>query len=253
MGAVTVKLADHELSKNDVLDLFDQLMVDKHLEFYSLVKSDKAFNDFLTYAKLDPETNFLEKKEYMEQDFIDWVSPYYAQSYKSIAYACLREKNPTTLLTLISVDYYCSANDDEECTLAIRHVLESMIEESGRLLEETKIGDLPDKDAISKVFSEDWTHFFNNLSDLFVGERDNYAVNGINLGLTLHREKHKREARYIYEAIHYLECEPGNKEVLNGNYNVVVNKMSDDNSAITVLKVILYGAFILWRFSGGCN
>jgi hypothetical protein len=85
--SVTIETAAGELSKNDVLNILDQLQDPQILKFHLEIAKDNILLDFLQYNGL--EGAFIKNPLYLQKEFIDFITPYFAHSYCSLIIAIL--------------------------------------------------------------------------------------------------------------------------------------------------------------------
>lgn len=93
--SVTIKTPAGELSKNDVLVVLNQLQNPQILNFHLEIAKDNILLDFLQRNVL--EDTFLKNPIYSQKDFIDFITPYFANSYCTLIIRILEtegESNP---------------------------------------------------------------------------------------------------------------------------------------------------------------
>jgi hypothetical protein len=81
-GSGTLKIQNQEFSKNDILVIFDQLQDEKIIGYHKAIAEDKNLINFLENNYF--EESFKKNSIYNDEEFLLFISPYFANSYCSL-------------------------------------------------------------------------------------------------------------------------------------------------------------------------
>ncbi len=101
-GGSTVVINGRELSKNDIIQFFDKLQQADDLSYHIAIANDKTLLQFLEEKTIDPNTKFQVIELYSDIRFVNWISPYYCESAKTLAERCLRDLDTDGWVALFS-------------------------------------------------------------------------------------------------------------------------------------------------------
>ena len=100
-GSTTIPIGGKELSRNDVIKLFDQLQNSGDIEFHVLVASDPVLLQFLEKQEINPGSVITITDEQFTPEFITWISPYFSWSFRKASVKMFRDLNPEGFETLV--------------------------------------------------------------------------------------------------------------------------------------------------------
>jgi hypothetical protein len=107
----TIELGGQTMTKNDVLRWFDHFGKTKDWAYHQAIAQDKCLLNFLEKSELYAPYTFLNQAIYSDEAFIEFVSPYFSESYikNSIEYLRIGEskflRNVLDARPLLLTDY----------------------------------------------------------------------------------------------------------------------------------------------------
>lgn len=85
----SVDINGGELSKNDIINLFDELQQGDNLSYHFAVANDAVLLRLLEYNIIEKGDRFNDNELYDGPQFIEWISPYFFNSFSIFARECL--------------------------------------------------------------------------------------------------------------------------------------------------------------------
>jgi len=106
-----IEINGKEVSKNDIVLFFDELQQSSQLSWHIAIYRDKVLLGFLEQGILEEKDRFAQNLLYTDEDFIVWISPYYANAFVPFFNNCFQlhlDKKAGTLLNnpLLMNSYY---------------------------------------------------------------------------------------------------------------------------------------------------
>lgn len=98
----TLTLDGNELTKNDIINLFDALQQNNELSYHVVVAKDPVLQKFLSQNNLQPSEYFNKSALYSDAAFIEWLSPYYFTAFTSLGNTAISGLDCATWETLFA-------------------------------------------------------------------------------------------------------------------------------------------------------
>jgi hypothetical protein len=92
-GKLTIEVPGGELSKNDVMELTDQLKDTKIFNYHRAIYKDEALREFLLSNHLEGKETFASDPLYTDEEFLGFISPFFVHSYCEFVINCLDNKD----------------------------------------------------------------------------------------------------------------------------------------------------------------
>jgi hypothetical protein len=259
LGSTTITLNKKELSRNDVLQLFDELEQTDDFSFHALVASDKNLLYFLENNQLAENKRFGLSGEKITLEFVEWISPYYTHSFKKCSLTYFRKDELNYFLTLMICPKYVTADDEYEMWQPISHHLQ-ILEERLQTLNDTE-KPKEEEEEIRKLTNMDLVRMLIKLpSNFFIEQISTYAFEMMRTSIMVFNKVNKQWGISIVENARML---PVNDET----YKTLTDKEKEMNDIIAGVKASngksdsiwnswrLIGVviFVLLKIFGTCN
>lgn len=88
-GNDSITINGRELTKNDILVFFDTLQQSTDLTYHAAIANDPVLLNFLEKNELQFGDWFKKEELYEDPAFLEWISPYYYESFTRLGYNCL--------------------------------------------------------------------------------------------------------------------------------------------------------------------
>ncbi len=139
----TILRGSLELTKNDIIQQFDKLAALKNWDFHRLIAADKALLDFLQhkYWKYWIINNGLKAEpQYNDKAFVEFVSPYFLISYKSLIIKSLSNPNPQQLDSILKITPRLLTDDDhDDAWFSVESFLDGWKDNLNEMAEKVKV------------------------------------------------------------------------------------------------------------------
>lgn len=172
-GGNTITLNGRELTKNDIINLFDNLNLDKDLHYYIAVAGDPVLLHFLETGKLTGSMRFKPESLYYEDGFINWVSPYYCTSFCRLALQCLTEMRDDEWMALSANPLLMNMYDAEKAWQLVENAITPNLKKLCRFVQNKGYGD---RDAVQALTNFRYISMLQKLpAKRFTALKDEYA------------------------------------------------------------------------------
>jgi len=111
-GTPTIPVCGKEMSRNDVIRLFDELEYSSDLDNHLLVASDPVLLRFLAQAEISVGDTFSLTNEQITPDFINWVSPFFSWAFSKASLRMFKDICPQEFVTLIEMPCWMLPADE---------------------------------------------------------------------------------------------------------------------------------------------
>ena len=139
LTGITIEYHGEVLTKNDIINLFEELEKENTLAWHLAIAKDKVLLDFLEdihfddWAVTDHWVRYKNNPLYENAEFIEWLSPYYYDSFVFyMEVNCLRAANIHALTALLGVPLLMTPADTEKAWQVTRQLLEKPIDQIRR-------------------------------------------------------------------------------------------------------------------------
>lgn len=127
-GSTTILAGGRQMTKNDVLRVFDQLEQTNDLAFHGLVAADPVLLHFLEYHEIEPGDRFSIPDALATPEFINWISPYFSWAFRKASLRMFREVKPAEFETLVVNPFYMNSDDEWQAWAGVEQYLLLVLE-----------------------------------------------------------------------------------------------------------------------------
>jgi len=113
-GTTTIPVGGKQLTRNDVLRLFDLLDGEQNLGYHLIVASDPVLLHFLEHGELAAGQKIALPAGDVTNEFIEWLSPYFAWAFRRATTNMFRNVTPHEFEALVTSEWYMTPNDEWE-------------------------------------------------------------------------------------------------------------------------------------------
>jgi hypothetical protein len=114
-GETTIDLNGKPFTKNDIIKYFDDLLKDEALAWHSAVAADRVLLGFLEQAMLGRKERFENNPLYNDEQFIQWISPYFCHAFNVFMERCfVVEPDEDGLTSLVNNRLLMTPGDTEK-------------------------------------------------------------------------------------------------------------------------------------------
>ena len=252
--APTILRGSVEMTKNDIITQFDKLGSVKNWDFHRLIAADKALLGFVQHKDWNEQKQLLKEPKYDDAAFIDFVSPYFSESYKYLIIKHLAARSIKNLTAILDITpRLLTDNDHDDVWFSVESFLEGWKDNLNEIAENVRNGQhYTDKELIPYQ-AKQFIQCLNLLPDDFTWFRDDYATSLFNLSAySWNKEKHYRAIDIVKNA-RLLEISDETEVMLDeriawfeeqiGRTSNVTS--SESWSGATIFRVLLFVIFVL--------
>ncbi len=186
--ASTIWVKGREYTKNDVLQLFEELEKTENLQYHVLVASDPVLLQFLEKHVIAFQQHFKLKKQTLQWDFIVWMSPYFAHAFSHAAYTFFKDQKLAELRTLLMNETFMVEADAYMAWDKTEGQLQLLTYELTQLHEREITGSTP----ISTYTNSHLIELINDLPEWrFTDRRNDYAFEMMQLSIVVFNQQEK--------------------------------------------------------------
>jgi hypothetical protein len=211
----TILRGGKEMTKDDIIKTFDGLSNISDWDAHRLIAQDETLLAFLENHSLTEKSAFLKADAYLDESFIEFVSPYFSSSYKKVLLECLKKHNFQLLNKLVNGTPKLMTEWAKEETDA---VLESWVNAKQEQIED--ITDQVEKGVrfsdkeIEPLYELNLMKCLNVLPKDYTWLRDKYVLVLYNLSANVwNRFQRKRARKIAYNAV-ILKCSPYESDLI---------------------------------------
>lgn len=125
----TIEYKGFELTKSDCIRIIDELDNNDKKEFHFFVFKTSDLNLFLTKGDLSFFKNYKAESIYKLDDFLDFISPYYAAQYSKALSNNYKEQELKNIRHLLFVEPIVNKRDIEDCYKSTYSVIQNIKKE----------------------------------------------------------------------------------------------------------------------------
>lgn len=122
-GKEGLELNGYRLSRNEIIDYFDELQLDVIGGYHAAIAEDETLLGFLRDGRLDEGTSFGDAAIYDDPGFLTWLSPYFYTAFTEMVTNCLGWMDEVTMKTLVGNRLLMTDEDRERAWLFIAGIL----------------------------------------------------------------------------------------------------------------------------------
>ncbi len=248
-----------EMTKDDIIKQFDKLNSIKNWDFHRLVLADKSLLEFVQNRKWEAKSHLLKEAKYDNPEFVEFISPYFFESYKLLIIKNIAERNSYNLKTVLNITpRLLTEEDHDNVWFSVESFLNGWKDNLDEIAENVQNGRVYDDTALIPFHGKSFIECLNLLPDDFVYFRDDYATSLFNLSAnSWNKNKHYRAvylvknarlldisddtAAMIDERIEWFEAEL--KRINNSD------SVTENWSTSTIARVVFFCIFFIIRLS----
>lgn len=256
----TILRGSVEMTKNDIINQFDKLASIQNWDFHRLIVADKVLLDFLQKREWDVRKQLRKETAYDNEAFVEFVSPYFLESYKSLIIKNIAERRPQNLRAILNITPRLLTEDDHEAVwFSVESFLDGWKDNLNEMAEKVKQGHQYNDGDLIPFHAKPFIGCLNLLPDEFSWFRDDYALSLFNMSAySWNKEKHYRAIDLVTNA-RLLDISEETEQMLDeriawfdGQMKQVNTSDSSDTDWSTIARVIFFIIFFIVRV-GACH
>ncbi len=251
-GNTTIQAAGSQLTRNDVLKLFDKLEHSNDLEYHALVATDSVLMHFLLHHEIKPGQKFSLSPTQCNEDFIAWISPFFVFAFRKATLRIFRTVNRLEFDTLVVNPKLMTEQDEWQAWAAVELYLQDVAQKFENVLQ----AQYPAQTLIEKYTHYDLITLLCNLPPARFSEiLNDYAFALMQLSITEYNKGQKTRA---FELIAYaksiavndtLQRQVADKEAEMLKLQRSEKRAKNKETFWTVFKVTLFVLYALTRIA----
>jgi len=124
-----IEVGNQKVTKSDFIRVTDELDSNDKAEFYLFVKNNPRLNAFLTNGDTSFFTNYRQESIYSDADFVNFISPYFAQQYNKVLLEAYQNDNIPLLKKIVANPPLVNNRDTEKAHKGLSQFLKNIEEE----------------------------------------------------------------------------------------------------------------------------
>jgi hypothetical protein len=258
----TILRGKREMTKDDVLKAFDAIGTMGNWEHHRAVAQDTVLLNFLETYKLDKDQQFKDTDIYENDDFIEFISPYFSEAYEKTLLYALDHRQPKRLENLIYGNSFLGTDMDLEM---IWTRIEQFIQDKISVIDDIadqieRSVQFPDAELVNYT-SKQMIECLNQLpSGQFDWLRDNYAIALYNLSANMWNKRDYYRANDIAQNAAMLALSPEERNLVDeriaffkGELNRLNSSSTEDTSDANYGRYIFWAIFIFLQVFRHCD
>jgi hypothetical protein len=255
----TILRGSVEMTKNDIINQFDKLNSIKNWDFHRLVLADKSLLEFVQNRKWEAKNHLLKEPKYDNPEFVEFISPYFYESYKSLIIKNIAERNAYNLKAVLNISpRLLTEEDHDNVWFSVESFLNGWKDNLDEIAENVQNGRVYDDNALIPFHGKSFMECLNLLPNEFTYFRDDYATSLFNLSAnSWNKNKHYR-AVYLVKNARLLDISDDTATMLDERIEWFdaelkrINKSDDltDNwNTSTIARVVFFCIFFIFRLA----
>jgi len=221
----TINWEGREISRDDVLKMFDSFDSSNLIEFHNVIQQDPELKKFLEKHQFNPDDEFEEHPLYQNEAFKAFVGPYFGAALSANYVALLNNPDFVKGKALLAMPRLWDSAAEQQCWSEIGAALERKLEELKSAKSNlTSYGISVGGRGEKRFFHPDVVSLLNFLPDSFEEFRSNYGLALIELAAQSYNSGQAETCEYIVNRVKNLNGGYRFKFVLN-NFIGELNKL----------------------------
>lgn len=247
-GTSSIPVGGKEMTRNDVIRLFDDLEHATDLNYHVLVASDPALLKFLVHGEITPGDNFSLTNEQATESFIGWLSPYFAYAFSKATLRMFRDVCPQEFETLVVQPYWMTAADEFEAWRKTGMFLDNKVHEFIELNNKKYFPPFQQKQYAD--YNVIWL-LCNLPEDRFSRLLDEYAFQMMRLSITVFNKRQRDQGFELLTLAQSLKVSPEIRSKLVAKEKEMQGIVKKSGKADTwkTVRIVLVILFILARLA----
>jgi hypothetical protein len=257
----TIMRGSVEMTKDDIIKQFDKLNAIQNWDFHRLVLADKALLGFVQDRQWHAKNYLKTEAKYDDLDFIEFISPYFSYSYKTLIVKYLAAGDTYNLRSIFNIaPPLLTEADRDDVWYSVESFLEVWKTDLDDISENVEQGEAYSDKALLPYHGKSFIDCLNLLPEDFQYFRDDYALSLYNLSAnSWNKNQHYRAANLVKNA-RILDISEETLAMIDeriawfdAELKRINSSINGDSSDIaTTVRVVLFLIFILLRF-GACH
>jgi hypothetical protein len=191
-----------EMTKDDIIKQFDKLNLIQNWDFHRLVLADNSLLEFVRDGHWHAKKHLRTEAKYDKPEFIEFISPYFFRSYKSLIIKYVASGNSYNLRTVLNITpRLLTESDHDDVWIAVESFLDGWKNDLDEIAENVKEGQEYADKVLIPYHGKSFIECLNLLPDDFTYFRDDYASSLFNLSAySWNQNKHYRAAHLVKNA-----------------------------------------------------
>ncbi|WP_276480254.1 hypothetical protein [Paraflavitalea pollutisoli] len=122
-GGSTIELQGRSFTKNDIVQYLESLLKEDALSYHSAVNEDQVLLGFLENIHIGRKERFRHNPLYEQEQFIQWISPYFYSSFTAFMSECFLHPDEDKLIALLNNKLLMTARDLESSWDSVTRIL----------------------------------------------------------------------------------------------------------------------------------
>jgi len=251
-----VTINGKEVSKNDIILFFEDLQQSTDISWHLKVYRDKVLLRFLEHHILERKNSFAIDPVYSDEAFINWISPYYLESFITFADECLQHSMDDSWTAMLTNPMLMNSYDREQ---AWDHIEKNIRTQIGQIefVEENKVS-RESMDEVANVCGFRYVQMLKQLPEARFGRvRDELAFAIMQLCIKIFNQVDRDWPLIIIQNAQILAASEEVKEQVRKKQSemekIGKGSTSEKTSLWTIVRVALFVLFIAARLGGSCN
>jgi hypothetical protein len=236
----------HEYNKTDVLKELENPNLHSNLSCHATIWEEKGLLDFLEQDILDMDiANSSWRKLSWDKDFVQFVSPYFAEPFNAVMNHVLKEPNFSAATELNSLNGFLQDADLETAYRSVRIFLEDSAHTFRNLNEKT----FSKEPKVVVWTKQQFAPFLNSLPFSLLNQINKLAVSLINFLVTIQAKNKKYCYLISCDLIELENIDPQNKAIIDKNHLAFKQNhnrvYASAKSDFPIWRVIFWGLLII--------
>ncbi len=199
---LTILRGSLELTKDDIIRQFDKLNTLTNWDFHRLVLVDTSLLEFVQNRKWGDKNALLKEAKYDNPAFVEFISPYFSESYKSLIIKNLANRNVHGLQSILDITpCLLTEQDHNNVWFSVDSFLNSWKENLDEITENVENGKEYNDNELMPYHGKSFMECLNLLPEHFTWFRDDYATSLYNLSAnSWNKDKYYRALFLVREA-----------------------------------------------------
>lgn len=202
----TIKWEGREVSRDDVLKLFDSFQSDNLIEYHNAIQEDKVLQSFVAQHQLEEESTFIKNPIYETEGFKRFIGPYFGAAFVVNLIQLLQSPDFVKARALFAIPQLWNEESAQEHWQIIQKILNEKLAGLKKAKEDPfSYGIKIDGRGEKAYFHPDLISILNFLPDSFGQFRTNYGTELIDLAIKLINKGKGDTGMYIFSRTKNLQ------------------------------------------------
>ena len=126
-GQTTIEMNGRSFNKNDIIQYYEDLLKEDSMSYHAAVAEDPILKVFLESSWIGRKEKFLNNPLYADEQFINWISPYFSHSFSNYMNACFLDPDEDGLTSLMKNKLLMTSADTEKSWQVVMRIVMNSI------------------------------------------------------------------------------------------------------------------------------